>query len=195
MKRAWILNSWQIEVYRPPLMGEQVIIGTWPYDFKGFYGYRNYIMKDKEDKVCAVASSLWIYLNTETGHPARIQPEIADAYHMEPKYPMEYAGRKIPVPNALTPKEPFSVVSANIDTNNHVNNSQYILMAEEYLPKHFSVASLRVEYRSAALLGDRIYPKVSCTDNQCFVVLENEEQKIYAILVFTGKQAGKEQLL
>jgi acyl-ACP thioesterase len=192
MSRAWILNSWQIEITRLPRLGETVTIGTWAYDFKGFYGSRNYIMKDSEDKVCAVANSLWVYLNTQTGHPARIQPEIPAAYHIEPKYPMEYANRKIPVPDNLTSKEPFFVVSANIDTNNHVNNSQYILMAEEYLPKDFLVASLRVEYRNAALLGDRIYPKISHTDNQCFVVLENAEEKIYAILVFTGKPAGKE---
>ncbi len=187
INRAWLLNSWQILVNRAPSMGESITVGTWAYDFKGFYGYRNFIMKDAKDQVCAVANSLWVYVDTSTGHPAKIPPEAGALYGSEPKYPMEYASRKVPVPENLTEHPSFCVVSANIDTNNHVNNGQYILMAEEYLPEGFDVKELRVEYRNAAYLGDRIYPKVSCQDKLYTVVLEDENQKIYAILAFTGQ--------
>lgn len=128
-----------------------------------------------------------MYVNTETGHPVKIEPEAVAPYGNEPKYPMDYAGRKVPVPDALTDMTPFDVVSANIDTNNHVNNGQYILMGEEYLPEGFEVSELRVEYRNAARLGDKIYPRVSYEDKLCTVVLEDENQKIYAVLAFTGK--------
>lgn len=187
-QRAWLLNSWQIIINRTPDLGEKVTIGTWAYDFKGFYASRNFIMKDAKGEVCAVANSLWIYVNTETGHPVRIEEEAAAPYGNEPKYPMEYAPRKVPVPEILLEHPPIDVVSANIDTNNHVNNGQYILMAEEYLPEGFEVAELRVEYRNAAYLGDRIYPKTAFENGQYTVVLEDENQKIYAILAFTGKE-------
>lgn len=185
--RAWLLNSWQIEIKRLPDLFETITTGTWAYDFKGFYAYRNFIMKDASNEVCAVANSIWVYVDTATGHPVRITPEAAAPYGEEEKYPMDYAGRKVPVPDKLTAKTPFDVVSANIDTNNHVNNGQYILMAEEYLPEGFEVSELRVEYRNAARLGDRIYPRVSYEDRLCTVVLEDENQKIYAVLAFTGK--------
>lgn len=187
ISRAWLLNSWQIVVNRAPSLGERVTVGTWAYDFKGFYGYRNFIMKDEAGEVCAVANSLWVYVDTDTGHPARIPQEAAKPYGCEPRYPMEYADRKVPVPKELTSYPSFCVVSANIDTNNHVNNGQYILMAEEYLPEDFEVKELRVEYRNAARLGDTIYPKVCCEDKLCTVVLEDADGKIYAILAFTGK--------
>lgn len=186
-KRAWILNSWQIVVKRLPALGERITTGTWPYDIKGFYGYRNFIMKDAKDKVCAVANSLWVYMDTVSGHPARVSPDIAAFYKNEPKYPMEYASRKLRLPDNLVEQPPFFVASANIDTNNHVNNSQYILMAEEYLPEGFQAKELRVEYRNAAVLGDCIYPKVSCQEEQCTVALADEKQKIFAILAFIGK--------
>lgn len=187
LERAWLLNSWQIVVNRTPSLFERITVGTWAYDFKGFYGYRNFIIKDEAGEVCAVANSLWVYVDTATGHPARIPLEAATPYGCEPKYPMEYKDRKVPVPKGAVSYPSFCVVSANIDTNNHVNNGQYILMAEEYLPEGFEVKELRVEYRNAARLGDTIYPKVSCEDKLCTVILEDADGKIYAILAFTGK--------
>ena len=38
LKRVWVLSSWQIVVNEYPKMGESIQLGTWPYDFKGFFG-------------------------------------------------------------------------------------------------------------------------------------------------------------
>ena len=45
--RAWLLNSWQIEVTRYPDFGEEIEIGTFPYDFRGFFGLRNFWFDDR----------------------------------------------------------------------------------------------------------------------------------------------------
>ena len=42
---AWVLSSWEIEILRYPEMGERIVTGTWPYDFKGFFGYRNFLIQ------------------------------------------------------------------------------------------------------------------------------------------------------
>lgn len=47
---AWVLSSWQIEIKRYPFYGEYVKISTWPYGFKGFFGYRNFTMETQEEK-------------------------------------------------------------------------------------------------------------------------------------------------
>ena len=44
--RAWLLSSWQIVVDRYPKLGERIVVSTWPYDFKGIYGYRNFTIQD-----------------------------------------------------------------------------------------------------------------------------------------------------
>ena len=54
--------------------------------------------------------------------------EIA-GYGTEEPLPMEYAGRKIPLPKERKQGEPFPVRRHQIDTNHHVNNSQYVQMA------------------------------------------------------------------
>ena len=37
-------------VERYPAMGERVIVGTLPYEFKGFVGYRNFVMMDEQGR-------------------------------------------------------------------------------------------------------------------------------------------------
>ena len=44
--RAWWLTSWQIVIDRYPALGEKIRVSTWPYDFKGIYGYRNFAISD-----------------------------------------------------------------------------------------------------------------------------------------------------
>lgn len=47
--RAWWLSSWQIVIERYPRLGEEIVVSTWPYDFKGIYGYRNFTICDKRE--------------------------------------------------------------------------------------------------------------------------------------------------
>ena len=43
-QRAWLLSAWQVELIHAPSLFDRVTVGTWPYDFKGIYGYRNFIL-------------------------------------------------------------------------------------------------------------------------------------------------------
>ena len=61
--QAWFLASWQIVVERRPVLGEKITVKTWPYNFKGFYGYRNFTIEDAEGKICAYADSQWIFMD------------------------------------------------------------------------------------------------------------------------------------
>lgn len=182
--RVWLLNGWQLQIISPVHLGDVVAVGTWPYDFKGFYGYRNFIMKDSNEQVMAVANSIWVHMDTLTGKPAKIPKDVG--YTIEPPYPMEYGDRKVELPIDCVPQPTFQVKKSNIDSYNHVNNGQYIKMAEEYLPDHFLVQSMRVEYKSQAVLGDIIVPQISQKENCYTILLANEEDKPFAIIEFKG---------
>lgn len=181
--KVWLLNSWQLNLLHPAHLGDCITIGTWTNDFKGFYGYRNFIMKDDSDNVIAVANSIWVYIDTNTGKPTRIPADHA-GYVLEPPYPMEHVDRKIDIPEDIEIFSSFIVTKSNIDSYNHVNNGQYIKMAEEYLPDTFMVKSMRVEYRMQALLGNTVLPMVASDNNRCTVVLADETKKPYAIVEF-----------
>lgn len=183
-KRVWLLNAWQIVVNRYPTLGEEITTSTWAYDFKSMYGYRNFMIKDSNEEVAAVANSVWVYLDTETYYPIKVSEDEVRGYLAEEKYTMDYAPRKIELPKELTKLSSFPVIRSNIDTNNHVNNGQYIKMAEEYLPLGFQINQMRAEYKMSAVLGDIIVPYISKEDNKCTIVLSSTEDKPYTIIEF-----------
>lgn len=184
-KRVWLLNSWQIIVNRYPTLGEEITISTWAYDFNSLYGHRNFMIKDSNEEVVAVANSIWVYLDSETYRPVKVTEDEVRGYLTEERYNMDYAPRKIDIPEKLTKLTSFPVIRSNIDTNNHVNNGQYIKMAEEFLPLGFQIKQMRAEYKKSAVLGDIIVPYILKEDNKCTIVLTSTEDKPYTIIEFT----------
>ena len=185
-KRVWLLLGWNLQIFKQASLGDYVTIGTWPYAFKSFYGYRNFIMMDKNKNTLAVADSIWVFMDTEEECPVKV-PSDNLGYILEPAYPMEHKNRKIAIPSDFNTLPPFPVVKSNIDSYNHVNNGQYIKMAEDFLPDDFEIFNMRVEYKTQALLNDIIYPKIAYDDNKCIVLLATEEGKPYAVVEFGTK--------
>ena len=183
-RRAWLLSAWQIVIERYPKLGEEITVSTWPYDFKGIYGYRNFTMQDEDGNVIAFANSIWIFIDTKSGRPQKVSDKMLSVYSFDEPYQMEKSGRKMKLPDQMEGKETFPVQKFHIDTNHHVNNEKYIEMALEYVKEQAKVESIQVEYKKAAVLGDIIYPYVWENGEKVIVALSDERQKPYAIVEF-----------
>lgn len=184
---AWVLNSWQADIARYPVFGEKIRISTWPYEFHGFLGFRNFKIEDEAGTVIVRANSVWVFLDLQKNRPARIAPQVAAAYQKQPRLEMEYLDRKIPDMEAGTAKEAFQIPRYFIDTNHHVNNAKYILLAQELLPQDFQPVRIRVEYKKPAVYGDVLYPYISEQPGCCFVTLNGEDGRPYAAMEFYAK--------
>lgn len=184
-KKGWFLTAWQININRLPEFGEEIIVGTWPHSFKGFYGERNFVIYDLNHKTLVEANTLWALVNLETGHPTKITDEDREGYELEEPLEMKYLPRKINMPANFENAEEFKVKKCNLDTNNHVNNAQYIQMAEEYLPEGTVIKHLRVEYKKSAVYNDVIAPKIAREDGKYVVELGNCDNTVYATVEFT----------
>ena len=79
---------------------------------------------------------------------------------------------------------PVEVYRHMIDTNGHMNNGQYVLIAREMLPQGFSVRQVRTEYKNAAVLGDMLYPKLGRLDDAYVIRLDNADGKTFAVVEF-----------
>lgn len=183
---AWVLSSWQIRICRYPEFGEQITVSTWAYDFKGFYGYRSFKVEGEDGELLAYANSLWVFMDTDTMRPMRINQKMIDVYlpQMAEIIGTDWGNRKLQVPEGGTAGEPIRVQRCHIDTNHHVNNGKYVQMAEEFLPEDFEVGELRVEYKKAAVLGDVLTPVYCVNENQVTVTLADEAGKTCAIVQF-----------
>lgn len=182
---VWVLVSWQIEIERWPILGEHVEICTFPHDFKGFMGSRNFFIQTKEGEMLAKANTLWTLLSFDTMKPAMPPADMLEKYPVEPCLEMNYAGRKIAVGENGEKKSPIVVCKRHLDSNHHVNNAQYVSMAAEYLPVEFEMTGLRVEYKAQAHLGDVLVPYVVQEQKRVVVSLRNEQDTVYVNVEFT----------
>ena len=145
-KQAWVLSSWEIKIRRYPVMGEKICVETWPYAFKGFYGYRNFRITNGQGEELVLANSVWVYMDMERMRPMRIPEKVADAYRPEigEELPGEWGARKLSVPESGTAMPPVPVAGFFIDTNHHMNNGKYILVAKESVPEDFAIGGVRL---------------------------------------------------
>lgn len=181
---AWILSFWQICIDKMPKLSEEIRVKTWPYQTKGLFGLRNFCMENVSGDTIVKANSIWVLVDVATGRPMRITEEVSSHYPDEPKLDMDYCDRKIAVPTEYVEMPAITVPKYFIDTNNHMNNAKYVMVAEEYLPEEFQVKEIRVEYKNAAVLGDTMVPRVTVEDGAVTVVLVDENGNTYATVLF-----------
>ncbi len=206
--RAWVLNYWQIEINRFPAICENVTVTTVPYEIKGFFGMRNFVLRSAEEPPVpgdtpdymrigdtaslAYANSLWTFLDLDTIRPARVTEPWISAYRVSERIPMEYGPRKIALPPELEPVSELRIMRHHLDTNGHVNNARYVSMGFDALEEFGagrgldfspeSIRKLRVEYRRAAYLGDVIRTKACMTGSAAVVSMEDENGRPFAVL-------------
>ncbi len=181
---AWVLSFWQICIEEMPVLSEDITVSTWPYQTKGLFGLRNFCVENGKGNQIVKANSIWVLIDPRNGRPLRITDEVSSHYPDEPKLEMDYCDRKIVIPEQYNEMAPITVPKYFIDTNNHMNNAKYVMVAEQYLPEDFSVKEIRVEYKKAAVLGDVLIPRVTVADEEVTVALVDEAGASYATVLF-----------
>ncbi len=183
---VWILNAWQLEIKQYPVFYDKIKIATYPYDFKGFFGYRNFFIENEKGDKIVTANSVWTLMDWEKKCPAHMPQHIKDTYILEERLLMDYQSRKIKLPNeeeaVIIKNEPLEIKKYHLDSNQHVNNGQYIRIALENIEPDFRCAKLRAEYRKQAVLGDIIIPIIYRNNNQYTIALCDEEESPYAVI-------------
>ena len=172
---AWMMASYEILISELPKMGDRIEILTWPYQFRGPYGFRCFEIRSPEGKLYGQADSQWFLYDTAERRPAKVTPEDCAGYQAEGdrRLDMPPFERKITAPagSEWIPAEPVVIGRHHLDTNHHVNNAQYIEIAREAAEaeiakreaasgraENAAPARLDAQFKKMALLGDTVYP-------------------------------------
>lgn len=181
---AWLVNYWQIVVNRYPAIGEKIRVGTSPYGFKNFMGFRNFVMETQDGERLVQADSVWTLFDLTKQFPTRVTQKMSERYEVSPRLEMEHFSRKIRLPKeGGIPKDPVRVQEYNLDTNHHMNNGQYVRLAQALLPEDREIRQLRIEYVRQAVLGDVIIPVTYGTGDGAetvIIALKGEDGKPFA---------------
>lgn len=179
---AWVMSAWQLVIEEYPRFCDDITVATFPYDFKGFIGYRNFFMENIKGEKLVKANSIWTLLDVRNMRPVKPNAAMEAGYVLEEKLDMVYAPRKIELPLSNIREEEIAVKAHHIDSNNHVNNAQYISMALDYLQPEQPIRQLRAEYKKQAVLGDVIVPLIGNTEQGMVVQLCDTQERPYAVI-------------
>lgn len=186
--RAWYLIAWDIQIYRIPQMAEKLTIETEPYKMRGFYGYRRFKIIDENNEAIVEADSNWIFMDIDKMIPVKIPQELAQRYITGPVEDQKIrVKRKLPSEGEWVEKESFTVTKIFLDSNGHVNNTYYVLWAEDVMPENYEVKEIKVDYRQSAFLNDRIKISTIEENGGWRVRFENQENKLIALIELKGK--------
>lgn len=177
MDRLWLARQTEIEYLRPLSYNDEVQIKTWVADFRGVRSKRMYeFLAAGFETPVARASTDWVFLQAQTGKPAAIPAEMADAFL--PGGPSESLPPRERFPE--TPAPPPGVFHLqkrvewrDIDQANHLNNAAYLAYTEDcglqiaaahgWHPERMNRAGFaiiahrhQIEYRAPALLNEEL---------------------------------------
>ena len=181
---TWVLGGWQIRLYRPVHLGESVTVKTWARQFSHCLGYRCYALEDEAGELLAAAETQYMLIDLNSQSPATIPEDYVRKYTLEADAQLSVGlSRKIlPVKDGVeTALDPVPVTPYMIDSNNHVNNAQYVKTAVCALPEDFSFNCFRAEYKKQARLGDVFYPFVTRAENRIQIRLCDADRQPYFI--------------
>ena len=181
-----LLVSRQINILRRPQYGEKLTTTTSVFDFRSFFGYRNTVIYDEQNKACLISWSMGAFVDMSTNRMTKIPDRIFDTMTLDDKIDMQYLNRKIIIPDCKVSKmQPVHVLINDIDMNHHMNNAQYVRVATEYVPADFSYDRLRIEYKKPAKEGELIYPCLKKVENTLYVLLLDDKNQPFAVVEFS----------
>lgn len=189
---SWMLTNWQIHILRRPEFCEDIEIITWASGFKFFIGRRSFLIRSISGEPLVYALSDWAYVNVVENRPEKDVPaKELEVYGLDVPIEKRFLEFGIPVSEEqqilkgkidtsfmkdidISEVSNSIVVSGeHLDTNNHVNNAQYVAIAATQLPADYKTNIFRAEYKMQSKLGDVLYPVVKTTDEGYIVVLND----------------------
>jgi acyl-CoA thioester hydrolase len=173
----WLARETSIDYLLPAHYGDTMTVTTWVEDFRRVRSRRRYeFRRAGEDALLATAATDWVYLETVSGRPLVVPPEMIAAFAPEGLPETTTPRPKFPAAPP-TPPAPYQarrkVEWRDIDTAQHVNNAAYFHYLEEAgveaaayfgwpmtrcAAAGFGIVAraIQIEYRLPALLGDEL---------------------------------------
>ncbi|MFK5926010.1 MAG: acyl-CoA thioesterase [Desulfuromusa sp.] len=85
LNSSWIARSHHIEYLRPAFAGDEIEIQTWVCNLKRASSLRRYrFLNAKDHSILARAETDWVYVNTDTGRPRKIDSQVSEAFILVP---------------------------------------------------------------------------------------------------------------
>lgn len=188
---AWLIAAWQIRIERLPRFCDRISVSTWVHSMSKTLSSRNFVMADENGTPLVQADSLWFVFDAALGRPVRIPDDQRIYLTGDKPLDLPPTQRRLSVTGAFDPAPEVTVGKLHLDTNNHVNNAQYLGMATDAIAaclgdqdarRAEDIESIFIQYKQQARLGDVISPLVQIQGHIRTVDLQSPDGDSYAIV-------------
>lgn len=157
---GWVILNWRVKIYRKPLYAEKIIVKSWVRKIDKLYSYRDFEVYDENNKIIAIATSNWIWRNFLEKTIQPISKEVIDSHKIYDKSVFEEIRfKKMKEPENYSNSFEYKILRRDIDTNQHVNNLNYLIFANETLPedvyKNANFSEVEIQYKKEIKLRRR----------------------------------------
>ena len=185
----WLLLDWELEVLKRPQYGQILEIHTWSRGIEKFYAFRDFEIYDEKNNLCAIATSKWLLVDSQTEKIARVEQELAEKYHSEIGKTVfkDQKIEKLREPKEYTSEMIYTTRRRDIDVIGHMHNLNYLYLAyetlpeEEYQQRPFN--HVRIYYKNQIKLGETVKCKYAKENEENIIVIKSEDDKrLHAII-------------
>lgn len=134
---SWIILHYDFSIERLPLAGETVEIETVATEYNKLFTYRDFYVRDESDNVIITVKTTFALMDSEKRKLARLPEIVIEPYGANFSKRIRRNTKAHPVESEASQAKDYSVRYFDIDSNNHVNNSQYINWALDSLDSVF----------------------------------------------------------
>ena len=156
--KGWVIVGYKLVFERAVKYEDDIVIGTAPTGFKGFFARRKYAIMDESENFIVKADSLWTLIDMESRSPIRITEEEYEGYPMEDGFEGIKAERKLVFDAEATKMPSITVPKSFIDNNGHMNNANYLRAAYEYMEETKDIKEIQIAFLKEAVEGQEMIP-------------------------------------
>ncbi|WP_130812230.1 acyl-[acyl-carrier-protein] thioesterase [Olsenella sp. Marseille-P4559] len=188
---GWFVTSWLIEISSLPRFCDTITTSTWCYGMKRLQVGRCFEVLGADGTRHVCADSQWYMYDFSREHVITI-PDSESVYLEGDERPKDLPqiSHHLKPQGEGTPTSAIVITEQHLDTNRHVNNAEYVrfaLLAAGELGHAMDLASLEVQYRAMALLGDTLQPVVYGGGSEVTVSIDGVDGKPRAIVRMEGR--------
>jgi len=135
----WVLSRVHIEMVSYPVIGEPLIVETWPKSLISPFALRDFLFYNETGETIGKATTAWLIINRESMRPVRPEPVMEGIVRNEIRHAIQTMPDKIVTPETMSHVGTVIPSYSDIDVNQHVNNVKYM----EYVLNTYPESALR----------------------------------------------------
>ncbi len=186
--KGWVITHWDLKIHQYPKWNDTVVVSTWPSLFKGIMADRSFLVTDSQGRVLLEGASRWVFTDLSRRRPIKPPQEMLDGYGVL-NAPCFETSFKFPLPliseMELVRTSQFMTTRRDVDTNNHINNVNYIEWVLDLIPDDLydnrQIRTMQVSYKKECKKDTLVTTALFQRDDMFYAVVSAADQTLVEV--------------